>query len=92
MWMHALCWVCSVQAVDAASVAPTCFISVCIDSSHRWHAALSNRCHAGYLGAILFEQELEQPLLGQTLSVTSLVDLEGATVRALHCGSPPRKQ
>ncbi len=37
--------------------------------------------HAGYLGAILFEQDLEQPLLGQTLSVTSLVDLEGAPLR-----------
>ena len=37
--------------------------------------------HAGYLGVILFEQALEQPLVGQTLSVTSLVDLEGA---ALH--------
>ncbi len=34
--------------------------------------------HAGYLGTILFEQELEQPLLGQSLSITSLVDLEGA--------------
>ena len=47
--------------------------------------------HAGYLGAILFEQDLEQPLLGQTLTVTSLVDIEGAALRQ-HCGSPARRQ
>ena len=41
-----------------------------------WHAYPP--AHTGYLGAILFEKDLEQPLLGQTVSVTSLVDLEGA--------------
>ena len=40
---------------------------------------------AGYLGAILFEQDLEQPLLSQTLSITGLVDLEGAFPRQ-QCG------
>jgi len=37
--------------------------------------------YAGYLGAILFEQDVEQPLLGQTMSVTSLVDVEGAALQ-----------
>ena len=35
---------------------------------------------AGYLGAILFEVDLEQPLLGRTLSVSTLVDAEGVAL------------
>ena len=82
MSLHASCYSCHVQVTDAASAGPITFL-LSVSGVKRWLAALSKFYHAGYLGSILFEQDLEQPLLGQTLSITSLVDLEGAALRQL---------